>query len=173
MIFSFTQRVPALHRGMLRRCLDFERVARRKNSNDGSNSSSSLMLQSDEKVASEDQQLVPPKSINDSSRSDLPGIGLHLNAIAMSSKNSKKSQHCIMSPSGRPPNLLIPKSPFSSSKLGREQIQENLPAERDLVPVDDGVLPTEDASQSSAYIVGEDSNQNSPKKKKYLHLTKI
>ncbi|KAJ6430091.1 hypothetical protein OIU84_021489 [Salix udensis] len=79
--------VSNLHRGMRRRCLDFEKVgARRKNIEDGS-SSGSVVVQSDEKITYENKQLVPFKPSSDSSRCILPGIGLHLNALAINAKD--------------------------------------------------------------------------------------
>lgn len=73
---------------MRRRCLDFETVgACRKNLVDGS--STSTGEQPDEKFASEDKKLVPVKPHMDSSKRALPGIGLHLNALAITAKDNK------------------------------------------------------------------------------------
>ncbi|KAL5782668.1 hypothetical protein ACOSP7_007697 [Xanthoceras sorbifolium] len=161
------KRVPTLHRGMLRRCLDFERVARRKNLNDGANCSS-IILQSNEEIASEDNQLVPLKPTGDSPRCIVPGIGLHLNALALASQDNKNFKHEILS-SGRQLSLSSATASFHSPKSSQEPVQETLTsayAERDVVPADDGVPLAEDASQTSGYLVGEESNQNSPKKKR-------
>ncbi|KAJ6721503.1 PROTEIN TESMIN/TSO1-LIKE CXC 2 [Salix viminalis] len=74
MISNASKAVSNLHRGMRRRCLDFEKVgSRRKNIDDGS-SSSSVLVQSDEKIISKNAQLVPVKPGRDSSRCILPGI---------------------------------------------------------------------------------------------------
>ncbi|KAK3190114.1 hypothetical protein Dsin_029675 [Dipteronia sinensis] len=159
------KRVPTLHRGMLRRCLDFERVARRKNLNDGSNCSS-IILQSNDKIASEDNQLVPLIPNSDSPRCILPGIGLHLNALTLASQDNKNFKLEIFSR-----QLSFPTSTASihSPESGQEPVQESLTsaaAEGDMVPVDDGVPLAEDASQTSSYLVGEESNLNSPKKKR-------
>ncbi|TXG72106.1 hypothetical protein EZV62_000685 [Acer yangbiense] len=150
------KRVPTLHRGMLRRCLDFERVARRKNLNDGSNCSSSIILQSNEEIASEDNQLMPLRPTSDSPRCILPGIGLHLNALTLASQDNKNFKLEIFSR-----QLSLPTSTASihSPESGQEPVQESLTsaaAERDMVPVDDGVPLAEDASQTSAYLVGEE-----------------
>ncbi|KAK0607136.1 hypothetical protein LWI29_009982 [Acer saccharum] len=160
------KRVPTLHRGMLRRCLDFERVARRKNLNDGSNCSSSIILQSNDETASEDNQLLPLRPTSDSPRCMLPGIGLHLNALTLASQDNKNFKLEIFS---RQLSLPTSTSSIHSPESGQEPVQESLTsaaAERDMVPVDDGVPLAEDASQTSAYLVGEESNLNSPKKKR-------
>ncbi|XP_044500486.1 protein tesmin/TSO1-like CXC 3 [Mangifera indica] len=157
-----------LHRGMLRRCLDFELVARRKNLNDGSSCSSSVMLQSDERFASEDTQLVPLKPSNDSPRRILPGIGLHLNALAITSQDNTNTMHETLS-SGRQLSLPSSTASFHSPKSSQDPLHESLTSastERDMVAVENGVPLAEDASQTSGYLVSEDFNQNSPKKKR-------
>uniref|UniRef100_A0A2N9F508 CRC domain-containing protein n=1 Tax=Fagus sylvatica TaxID=28930 RepID=A0A2N9F508_FAGSY len=82
--------VSNLHRGMRRRCLDFEIVgARRKNLGDGSNSSSSMLSQSDEKIACHDKQLVPFKPGGDSSRRRLEHAGENESCKRCNCKKSK------------------------------------------------------------------------------------
>ncbi|XVE81656.1 hypothetical protein DITRI_Ditri15bG0082600 [Diplodiscus trichospermus] len=148
-----------LHHGFRRRCLDFEMLAaRRKNLDDGSNSSSSV-----------DNQLVPSKPGNDSSRRILPGIGLHLNALAITSRDSKNIKHETLS-SGTE-KLSFPSSATSilPPAAGQEAVHESLTlasTERETDPVENGVLLAEDASQASAYLANEEFNQNSPKKKR-------
>ncbi|KAJ0034543.1 hypothetical protein Pint_24776 [Pistacia integerrima] len=143
---------------MLRRCLDFELVARRKNLNDGSNCSSSVMLQSDERFASEDMQLVPLKPSNDSPRCILPGIGLHLNALAITSQDNKNTKHETLS-SGRQLSLPGSTASFHSPKSSQDPLHESLTSastERDMVAVETGVPPAEDASQTCEYLVSEE-----------------
>ncbi|KAK2647077.1 hypothetical protein Ddye_022272 [Dipteronia dyeriana] len=163
------KRVPTLHRGMLRRCLDFERVARRKNLNDGSNCSSSIILQSNEKIASEDNQLETLMPTSDSPRCILPGIGLHLNALTLASLPSQDNKNFRLEIFSRQLSLPTSTASIHSPESGQEPVQDSLTsaaAERDMVPVDDEVPLAEDASQTSAYLVGEESNLNSPKKKR-------
>ncbi|CAI8595457.1 unnamed protein product [Vicia faba] len=69
------------HRGIRRRCLDFEMVGVRKNSDDNSNTGSST-VQSEARNVSDDKQLLPAKRNANSQKGILPGIGLHLNALA-------------------------------------------------------------------------------------------
>ncbi|KAF9677624.1 hypothetical protein SADUNF_Sadunf08G0127000 [Salix dunnii] len=127
--------VSNLHRGMRRRCLDFEKVgARRKNIEDGS-SSNSVVEQSDEKITNKNTQLVPFKPSSDSSRCILPGIGLHLNALAINSKDSKKIKHETFSSSV---TLSGSAASFHSPTSGQE-LDESLTlvsAERDMDPND-------------------------------------
>lgn len=159
---------------MLRRCLDFELVARRKNLGDGSNCSSSMILQSDEKMTTEDKQLVPLKPSSDSSRQILPGIGLHLNALAISSQDNKNIRIDSLS-NGRYLSLPGSTASFHSPKTTEDPLHESLPSatnERDMVAVENGVSLAEDASQTSAYLAGEEYNQSSPKKKRHVHLTR-
>ncbi|PQP91896.1 protein tesmin/TSO1-like CXC 2 isoform X2 [Prunus yedoensis var. nudiflora] len=90
MQFNCKPAVLNLQRGLRRRCLDFEMAgARRKSLDNVSNSSSNMLSQSDEKITTNDKQLVPMKPGGESSRCILPGIGLHLNALAKTSKDYK------------------------------------------------------------------------------------
>ncbi|PHT38638.1 hypothetical protein CQW23_22211 [Capsicum baccatum] len=84
--------VSTLYRGMRRRCLVFEMVgSRRKHVDEGSGSSA--VQDTDGNLACNEKQLVPYKTVNESSRCILPGIGLHLNALAASSKDGKVVKH--------------------------------------------------------------------------------
>nr|XP_023909383.1 protein tesmin/TSO1-like CXC 2 [Quercus suber] len=161
--------VTILHRGMRRRCLDFEMVgARRKNLGDGSNSSSSMLSQSDENIACHDKQLVPFKPGGDSSRCILPGIGLHLNALATTSKDYKNVKHEDLS-SGRQSYLPSSTASLHSPSNSQEPFLQSLAtasSERETDHGENGAAPVEDASQASAYQVSDDFNQNSPKKKR-------
>ncbi|XWS13693.1 hypothetical protein CRYUN_Cryun36dG0059800 [Craigia yunnanensis] len=148
-----------LHRGFRRRCLDFEMLAaRRKNLDNGSNTSSSV-----------DNQLVPSKPGNDSSRCTLPGIGLHLNALAITSRDNKNIKHETLSSGTQ--KLSFPSSTTSilPPTAGQEAVHEfwtSASTERETDPVENGVQLAEDASQASAYLVNEEFDQNSLKKKR-------
>ncbi|KAK4587398.1 hypothetical protein RGQ29_024201 [Quercus rubra] len=151
--------VTILHRGMRRRCLDFEMVgARRKNLGDGSNSSSSMLSQSDENIACHDKQLVPFKPGGDSSRCILPGIGLHLNALATTSKDYKIQSYL-------PGSTASLHSPSNSQEPFLQSLA-TASSERETDHGENGAAPVEDVSQASAYQVSDDFNQNSPKKKR-------
>lgn len=160
--------VSNLHRGMRRRCLDFEMAgARRKNLGDGSNCSS-ILSPSDEKIACHDKQLVPIKPSGDSSRCMLPGIGLHLNALATTSKDHKNVKLENLS-SGRQLYLPISTASFPSPTDTQEPLNKSLTSpssERDADLPENGVSHVEDASQAAVYLVSDDFNQNSPKKKR-------
>ncbi|KAK1271794.1 Protein tesmin/TSO1-like CXC 2 [Acorus gramineus] len=77
-------------RGVRRRCLFVEMgTAHKNNLHNGSDSDSSRSVKDDANVTSDDRQLVPFKAGNGSSTCMLPSIGLHLNALATTSKDSR------------------------------------------------------------------------------------
>ncbi|KAJ6324082.1 hypothetical protein OIU76_011394 [Salix suchowensis] len=148
MISNASKAVSNLHRGMLRRCLDFEKVGSRRKSIDDGSSSSSVFVQSDEKIISKNAQLVPVKPGQDSSRCILPGIGLHLNALAINSKDSKKIKHETFFSS-----ITLPGSAASfHSRTTDRELDESLTlvsTERDNDPNENGVPLVEDCNQTS------------------------
>ncbi|XP_028797473.1 protein tesmin/TSO1-like CXC 2 isoform X1 [Neltuma alba] len=158
------QLVSITRHGIRRRCLDFEMVGgRRKNSNDGSNNSSSSTLQSDERNVANDKQLLPAKRNGNSQKCILPGIGLHLNALA--SIKDFKSLKVENTSSGRQLSLPSPALQQSSSQEHSLALVP-LSTEGDSDLPDNGIQPAEDCSQPSGYAIDEDFNQNSPKKKR-------
>ncbi|KAK7308040.1 hypothetical protein VNO77_41631 [Canavalia gladiata] len=157
--------VSVTHRAIRRRCLDFEMASvRRKNSDDNSNTDSSTS-QSDERNVADEKQLLPTKRNGNLQRGILPGIGLHLNALA-ALKDCKGIQNEKLS-SGR--QLSLPGS--TSLQICTSQEHQHLAlvpvsSERELDPPDNGVQPAEDCPQPLAYMTAEDFNPNSPKKKR-------
>lgn len=160
---------------MRRRCLVFEMAGvRRKNMDDGSNCSSSMLSQSDGTFVPNDKQLVPLKPGNDSSRRILPGIGLHLNALATTSKDYNIVKHETLT-SGRQ-LISVPSSSGSylSTIEGQEPVNKSLALnslDRETDPAENGFHALEDASQASAYAISEELNQSSPKKKRHVQFT--
>ncbi|XP_059650667.1 protein tesmin/TSO1-like CXC 2 isoform X2 [Cornus florida] len=161
--------VPVLQRGMRRRCLVFEMVgARRKHFDDSSSYGSSTLSQSYGNIVSNDKEMGPERPGNDSTRCILPGIGLHLNALATTSKDYNVGKHENLA-SGRQ----LTNTPNSTASLysltsGQEPLNKSLAAtsvERDMVSAENGVQVIEDASQASG-LVCEEFNQCSPKKKR-------
>ncbi|RDY12714.1 Protein tesmin/TSO1-like CXC 2, partial [Mucuna pruriens] len=161
------QLVSVTHRAIRRRCLDFEMVnVQRKNFEDNSNTGSSTSV-SDEKNVANEKQLLPTKRNGNLQRGILPGIGLHLNALA-ALKDYRGIQIEKLS-SGR--QLSLPSS--TSLHISTSQEHQHLSlvpvsSERELDSSDDGVQPAEDCSLPSAYMAGEDFNQNSPRKKRQV-----
>lgn len=158
---------------MRRRCLVFEMGgARRKHLEENSSSVSSILLQSDGNTPSTDKQLVPLRTGNDSSRRILPGIGLHLNALATTTKDYK----AVKQDASVPGRLVIApgsSANFQSAVAGQESLNESLALtsmETDMDPAENGVPLVEDTNPSSALMVNEEFNQISPKKKRYLIL---
>ncbi|BFG13929.1 hypothetical protein CerSpe_002020 [Prunus speciosa] len=169
MQFNCKPAVLNLQRGLRRRCLDFEMAgARRKSLDNVSNSSSNMLSQSDEKITTNDKQLVPMKPGGESSRCILPGIGLHLNALAKTSKDYKIIK-CESLAYGR--QLSLPNStadihsPTGGQGPGHESFS-SASSERDMDGAENGVQLAHDASQEPAFIANEEFNQNSPKKKR-------
>ncbi|KAE8702884.1 golgin subfamily B member 1-like isoform X1 [Hibiscus syriacus] len=148
-----------LHRGFRRRCLDFEMLAaRRKNLDGGSNTNSSV-----------DNKLKPSKAGCDSSRCIVPGIGLHLNALAIASRDNNNSK--LETSSSGTQKLILPctttsNSPTADNETAHESLLASVSTKRETDDVENGVQLAEDASQASAYLVNEEFNQNSPKKKR-------
>ncbi|KGN56953.1 protein tesmin/TSO1-like CXC 2 [Cucumis sativus] len=154
-----------LYRGMRRRCLDFEAaVSRRKNLEDSSNGGS-VSKRSEEKTASMDKQLVPYKSGGVATRCVLTGIGLHLNALATTSKDAKNLNHDKFS-SERQLNLPNSSASCHSPSGGLDPLLTSAVTERDMDPSGNGAQNEEDGARASAYVLAEDFNQNSPKKKR-------
>ncbi|PKU76684.1 protein tesmin/TSO1-like CXC 3 [Dendrobium catenatum] len=81
------------HRGVRRRCLVFEAAGvSKKNIHNNSNAPPSISLPINAKPNSENRQLVSSKTSKTPVPYVLPGIGLHLNALARTSKDRPISQ---------------------------------------------------------------------------------
>ncbi|XP_057771625.1 protein tesmin/TSO1-like CXC 2 isoform X2 [Salvia miltiorrhiza] len=160
------------YRGMRRRCLVFEMGgARRKHLEENPVSDSSVWLCSDGNTTSNDQKLASVNRGNESSRCLLPGIGLHLNALATTPKDykvvnpdSSSSARLLIGPSS-----VVNLHPSHPSSVGQGLLDNILPAatsDRDVDSMENAVLPAEDACPLSAYAANEEINQGSPKKKR-------
>ncbi|MCL7046332.1 hypothetical protein MKW94_011451 [Papaver nudicaule] len=156
-------------RGTRRRCLLFEMGGGQKRSlEDDSKSGSSSP--SDGKVTSDDGQLVPFKVGNNSSPCMVPGIGLHLNALAVSGKDNRMVKHETL-PSGK---SLISMSSHITSLQSVESDQQPLNTtfslnslERDIGPAVSEDQVMQDAYQASIFGVAEEFNESgSPRKKR-------
>lgn len=156
---------------MRRRCLVFEMVgSRRKCLDDGSSSSSSMPLQSHENTASSDKCVVPLKPGFDIPRRRLPGIGLHLNALAATSVDHKVVKHEALVPGAQPISVSDSAAYINSSNS--QPISDGAlvvySSDRDMCPVGDGTPIAETAAQGIGYMVNDGLNHNSPKKKRYV-----
>nr|GME21159.1 protein tesmin/TSO1-like CXC 2 isoform X2 [Ipomoea batatas] len=157
--------VSGLYRGMRRRCLVFEMTgARRQPLDDNSGSSSSILAEHDGNTT--EKHLV---AVNESSRRILPGIGLHLNALAVTPRDGKGAKHESFA-SGK--QLIIAPSSAANYHLittNQEPLNNSLAvvsSEREIVPMRNGASLNEDASQEPRYVTNEELSQSSPKKKK-------
>ncbi|XP_047336886.1 protein tesmin/TSO1-like CXC 2 [Impatiens glandulifera] len=159
-----------LQSSMRRRCLVFEMSgARMKQLSGASSSGSSKIAQSEANILSKDnaKQIIPVKSGNESSRCILSGIGLHLNALAKTTKDYNEVSRENLGGSAR--QLINDHSSvgsFPSLPTRQELSLVVVSDERNIESFDNGVLVAEDASQASMYVSGEELSQNSPKKKR-------
>lgn len=158
---------------MRRRCLVFEMVGtRRKRIEDGSSSGSPLLAQSEVNIESNDKQLVPTN--NSSSRCIVPGIGLHLNALARTSKDHNVFSHETLTTENRLISDPSSTGSFHSWNTGQEPLNKSLAVttmERNRGDPDTQSRGTEDASPASGYVAGEEISQGSPKKKRHVQST--
>lgn len=156
---------------MRRRCLVFEMVgSRRKQFDDGSSCGPSMLSQSHDNIASNDKRLIPFKPGNDTPRRVLPGIGLHLNALAATSADNKVVKHEALVTGGQPISVSRSAAYFNSSNS--QDISNNSlvvsSSERETVPAEGGAPIVEDAAQTSGYAINEVFNHSSPKKKRHV-----
>ncbi|KAJ0743779.1 putative transcription factor Tesmin family [Helianthus annuus] len=157
-----------LYRGMRRRCLVFEMAgSRRKHFEDVSNGSSVNLSESNQTVVSNENKLLPLRTGNDSSKCKLPGIGLHLNAIASNLVEHKAIKH-ESSGSGR--QLIISPSSAAYSSVGPGQELMTKPS--DVPSFENDVRPAqnigEDASKALGFVGNDElsQSQTSPRKKR-------
>ncbi|KAB2630034.1 protein tesmin/TSO1-like CXC 3 [Pyrus ussuriensis x Pyrus communis] len=111
-----------------RRCLDFERPAAHQRKSIDASGSSLALPQSSCEVASVEKQLVQTIKGCDYSSSRLPGIGLHLNALATSSESnlSKVVKHDISeSRAANFPNSKISSTSLTPSEVSRDESCKN------------------------------------------------
>lgn len=157
---------------MRRRCLVFEMGgARRKHLEESSGSGSSLWLNSDGTTPSDDQNLAPLNTGNESSRCLLPGIGLHLNALATTPKDYKFVNPDSSSASARlviGPSSVVNLHPSATSQELLDNILPQASSERETDSMENTALPVEDACPVSGFTANEEINQGSPKKKRYF-----
>lgn len=157
-------------RGVRRRCLVFESSgARKRKTDDDSNSSSSASSQSDGKYTSGDKQLDPIRPCTTSSSCMIPGIGLHLNALASTTKDTRVVKHATLN-SGKE-LIRMPSSLSSVYSLSSEQNPLCMSSGLSTIKSDTSSSGNDlqgflDASRVSIFRAGEDLNETSPKKKR-------
>lgn len=154
---------------MRRRCLVFEMMGSRRKHLD-SNGSSLDISESNQTVLPNDNQLLPLRTGNDSSRCILPGIGLHLNAIASNLIDQKVVKH---ENSGSSRQLIIapPSGVYGSMVSGQElmtTLADTPSLENDMGSIQIGGPVAEDGSKALGFMVNEElsQSQTSPRKKK-------
>ncbi|OIW11160.1 hypothetical protein TanjilG_22967 [Lupinus angustifolius] len=161
--------VSVMHRGLRRRCLDFEMASvRRKNSDDYSKTDSNTLQSGGRNVANE-KQPIPTEQNSVSRNCILPGIGLHLNALAtLKDHNIIKKEKF---PSGRQHTLLCSTSSLQISTSQEHHLSLGaVSSEREFDSSNNDVQPGEDCSQASAYTARENHISISPKKKRKVQF---
>ncbi|CAN6575509.1 unnamed protein product [Malus baccata var. baccata] len=139
-----------------RRCLDFERPAAHKRKSIDASGGSLALPQSSCEVASVEKQLVQTIKGCDYSSSRLPGIGLHLNALATSSESnlSKVVKHDISeSRAINFPNSKISSTSLTPSEVSRDESCKNKAQVAETPP-------------QVCAAVGQEHDCNSPEKKR-------
>ncbi|KAJ8627014.1 hypothetical protein MRB53_020321 [Persea americana] len=157
-------------RGMRRRCLVFDVGAQKKNAVDDSKSDSLNSMQSEGKCASDDKKLVPLRpGIGSSSQCVLPSIGLHLNALASTSKDFRIVKHESLTSVSRLISMPRSVGSFHSLTAAHNSANQSLApnnAQGDLSSNGNAVQVMQDDLQEPALEIAEEFNQNSPKKKR-------
>lgn len=158
------------YRGVRRRCLDFELSgARKKRLPDTSNSDSPILPQSDGNCQTTDKQTIPAKFRNESSRCVLPGIGLHLNSLAATSKDYKvvKNESCA---SGKQlviaPGSASNRHHLNNSQDSLAEAVDETQSDKQIVVLENRGSIQQDGGHVLDYMVNEEYNQTSPKKKR-------
>ncbi|KAD6795504.1 hypothetical protein E3N88_06400 [Mikania micrantha] len=156
-----------LYRGIRRRCLVFETLgSRRKHLEDITNGSSVNLSESNQTIVPSNN-LLPLRTGNDSTKCILPGIGLHLNAIASNLVDHKAVKHENLG-SGRQLIIAPSSAAFASMGSGQELIANMSDAssfENDMGPAQN---VAEDGSKALGFVGNDElsQSQTSPRKKR-------
>ncbi|KAI4364376.1 hypothetical protein MLD38_020475 [Melastoma candidum] len=147
-----------MHRGMRRRCLDFEVAEPPRKSSDvhGPSSSSLVVEQSKSNKASKDKQPIHVKQGGGSKKRILPGIGLHLNALTSSSKNIEQE-------------TVLPECVPQLSTSNQDNMN-SIASENEMDPAVNGLQLTE-YDPTQAFVNYEEINQLSPRKRRRRDLS--
>lgn len=154
---------------MRRRCLVFEMAGSCKKLLDGGSTTGPFLSEPHISIASGDKNLAPLKSGKDTPRCIIPGIGLHLNALAATSVGQKVVKREVVA-TGEQLICISHSAAFMNSSDTEDITNNSLVAtasERNMLPAEGGVPLAENAALASGYMVHEASNHSSPKKKRY------
>ncbi|KAF6138082.1 hypothetical protein GIB67_033496 [Kingdonia uniflora] len=146
-------------RGIRRRCLVFESVGSQKKSMVDTRHSSSFASLSDGKFGSRDTHLVPFRPTTGSSPCLLPGIGLHLNALAATTKDSRVVKHETLASGKRLISMPTSIASFHSNKpLALSSVRSDMGIAGNIFQISQ--------DDSSGPNFGEELNESSPRKKR-------
>ena len=163
---------PGSHRlcSIRRRCLVFETSGAHKNKPICDSNSSSPAIPSDCEVFSNEKQ-AQINTASGYSSTMLPGIGLHLNALATAPTDNKVVK--LESPAFRSKQIIMLNSMVSCNPLtpGQNPLDKSLTLktlEGELAPHYNEAQVTENAPQTSTSAVNEEFDQSSPRRKRHV-----
>lgn len=150
-----------LHRTIRRRSLVFERSESHKRK------SICDPTQSNNKTATAGDKVFQNKHRSGCSLSKLPGIGLHLNALASTNDGNVRNGNWVSeSQLMSTPRILKPCSSLTPVEVPPDNSSSQLSLERALVPWDGESQVVETTYQTSELLVGEEFNHSSPRNKR-------
>ncbi|KAM4108632.1 hypothetical protein ACB094_03G059400 [Castanea mollissima] len=162
---------PGSHRlcSIRRRCLVFETSGAHKNKPICDSNSSSPAIPSDCEVFPNEKQ-AQINTASGYSSTMLPGIGLHLNALATAPTDNKVVK--LESPAFRSKQIIMLNSLVSCNPLtpGQNRLDKSLTLktlEGELAPHYNEAQVTENAPQTSTSAVSEEFDQSSPRRKRF------
>lgn len=143
--------------------------SRRKHLEDASNGSSLNLSESNQTIAPNDNKLLPLRTGNDSSKCKLPGIGLHLNAVASNLVNHKAVKNENSGPNRQ---LVISSSSATYSSMTSGQDLTTKPSDAPAFENDMGAALNiaEDGSKAVGFVGSDELSlsQTSPRKKRQV-----
>lgn len=155
-----------LHRTIRRRSLVFERSESHKRK------SICDPTQSNNKIATADDKVFQNQHRSGCSLSKLPGIGLHLNALASTNDGNVRNGNWVSeSQLMSTPRILKSCSSLTPVEVPPDNSSSQLSLERALVPWDGESQVVETTYQTSELLVGEEFNHSSPRNKRQVRNT--
>lgn len=169
-LFDCFQLRSQLHRRIRRRCLDFERAGiNERKSTSECNDSSAVSVKSNGKVTSVENNFVQIKNDCSCSSSNLPGVGLHLNALATTIEGKEVKNECLAHESQliSTARSIVSSSSLMPDEISPDKFSSQKSMERDLVLYSNEAQAVEDAHQTPKWVVGEEFDHSSPQNKRH------
>ncbi|KAF3454344.1 hypothetical protein FNV43_RR04791 [Rhamnella rubrinervis] len=158
-----------LHRRIRRRCLDFERAGSHEmKSTSARNDSSAVSVKSSGKVASVENNFFKIKNDCSCSSSNLPGVGLHLNALATTIEGKEFQNESLAHESQliSTPRSIISSCSLMPDEISHDKFSSQKSIERDSVLYSNEAQAAEDAHHTPKCVIGEEFDHSSPQNKR-------